>query len=196
MKKAICTPRDIGKIAIVKKGTRVRMLEYDLPKSPCFLRVPFTGWRVPFTGHGNQWQYLLQGWIDKGAKVELFVQALSNEAVDVLDNLKNRNGGNLKLYRIGDVPDEVLVTKREDLVEKHFIVFENPRQLWEEDLHLAGKKGEKMYGCKYHQDNGIEPSSVNSREQWEINYNKYTNMLNRIVNRRKSPVKISVRHRT
>ena len=79
------SPKDIGKKADghVRQGTRIRMLEYDLPRAPdrLFGFVPLIPW-------GNQWKNLFEGWLKQGAQVELYAQRLSSENLDMLNMLK------------------------------------------------------------------------------------------------------------
>ena len=173
IKKRGFSPKDIAKKAgdHVRGGTRIRMLEYDLPKSPSFL------W------FGNQWKNLFEDWLKKGAKVELYAQRLSREQEEMVDMFKAQYRGNFHRILFGNVPD-TSTFKKDDYISTHFTLFKTPRavgrpaiQLWTEAEHNPGEQ--HMYGCGYFQPKGF--GVTRKEEPWESIYRKYEGFLDYII---------------
>ncbi len=172
MAKKKYTPTDIGKIAFIKRGTKIRMLEYDLHKSPIFFWM------------GNRWERLFQTWLEQGAKIEVYAQAPSKDSVRMLKYFKGKNPFSFSAYSFKDVSDKVLGIKKDELKYNHFTLFRTPKkkgldekQLWVERKHLPEDKN--MYECKFYQPEGFTLGVI--EKPWEKEFKKYERILDRIL---------------
>jgi len=165
------SPKNIGERVHVRQVTRIRMLEYDLPHCPSFL------W------FGNQWEGLFKGWLEQGAKIEVYAQKPTRESLEMLKNLRDSHNRSFIAYLFSDVKDDQLGFKKDALKSTHFTVFKTPKsfggeetQLWVEAEHNPGQK--HMYRCNYFQPMGF---GVGRKEEpWETTCRKYESILNRI----------------
>jgi len=159
------SPRDIGESLVVRRGTSVRMLEYDLTRCPNFLCF------------GNQWGKLLDGWLEQGVKVEAYLQAPSRDAKKLFTEFLAKYPASFAVYLFGDIDNSDLGFNKEQLVRQHFTLVEEPtKQLWVEKDHAPGQG--TMRGCGSYQKKGFALGK--KREKWEETYENYENVLNRI----------------
>jgi hypothetical protein len=95
------------------------------------------------SGSYTHWMKLLEAWISRGCTIRYLVRSLSTESLQLLSSLaskRGKNGGRLEVFKIKDLrkarPDmRALLNKWRTF---HFVVFENPRQLWIETSHQPG----------------------------------------------------------
>lgn len=174
-------PLDIGRAAHVKKNTRIRVLEYDLPKCPTFLFF------------GNQWNNLFRDWLNKGAKIEVYAQKPSRETLKMLKRLEKETPLSFSTYLFGDIKEEKL---KSQLVNQHFTLFTTPRkmggderQLWTELNHSPRES--YMTGCSYHCQKGFRVSR--REEDWEKSFRNYSKILDLILGKKKVEKQKSVR---
>jgi hypothetical protein len=169
-------PLDIAEKALIRRGTRIRMLEYDFPRCP----NRFMG----FFPWGNQWEKLFANLLSQGAKIEVYAQNVRSEQMGMLDKFKAENPGRFYKILFGNVPDTNKF-KKSDYESKHFTLFRTPRsvggdekQLWVEEEHKPGQPN--MYKCRYSQQKNFF-GARGREESWEPEFRKYEGILNYII---------------
>lgn len=175
------TPLDLAERAKVKQGTEISVLEYDLAPRGLIFR-------------SYDWQKVLDKWLEKGAQIDLFIQALCNDSLrQTVDLMKKHPGFNIyDISKIGlgvDWGDN----NRENLIDGfkdfHFALFKKPKQLWIERGHQPGK-GYMRY-CEYYgrEGPGFSRQSMRDAPEWEKQFEKYERWIE-IMKRNSKPLKV------
>jgi len=146
------TPDDLKEKALIRTGTKVKMLEYDLANCPRFLFF------------GNKWEGLFKSWLRKGADIEVFLRNPSHDSIKLFEEFGKRvafyDFSGINKDNIPEVPLDVLRNY-------HFTLFYSPKQLWTESNHLFGKG--YMKGCDYHSKTNF---ASGREEAWEKDFGK------------------------
>jgi len=175
------TPLDLAEEARVEQGTEIKVLEYDLSPRGLIFKA-------------HDWQKVLNAWLEKGAKIDLFVQALNGSNLRyTIDLIKKHQ--RLNVYDISKVSLGVDwgKRKRENLIDVfrdfHFTLFYNPKQLWIEREHLPGK-GYMRYCERHGRDgNGFSRQSMRDTPEWEKQFEKYEKWIE-IMKKSFTPIKV------
>ena len=119
----------------VKNGSIIDVVEYDL--------ASFRHNAV------SDWEHMTYGWLEKGADVSLYCQAVHPEARGVLTEMARHQS--LRILDYSRMPDDKIDPPRLGTLEKmktfHFTLFNNPRQMWLEGKHPIGS--DEIQDCEW-----------------------------------------------